>query len=323
MKLLRTLKAIRNSTILRFEGVTDALWYGVVNIESAEVRIGVKIPQSGEVLAEPDFRILTGDGDGDYPVFLLDEEAWLKDPDEMRPGWGVCIPFYRNFADKARETLLQHYEDRLELSSYRLGYLVDQQEQLNCGSAVTYVGDFMVTDHVYVSDSLAHVGGDFAIVDVPLRPGKYCIFLIEGSSRDQSIDAYRESSQDSDDLVVRSLILIHSEKVGATSQREFPKDPLKVQSIYERLRDREVSGKVNPGPRSENAVGRSFWVAVWGLRSRHALSWNIQGLTFPDEYSEPFREYFASAGAVSEQDIDWTIKNRGLDPEVVRSALGR
>lgn len=50
--MLRTLKAIRNSIILRFEGVTDALWYGVVNIESAEVRIGVAIPQPGEIVTQ-------------------------------------------------------------------------------------------------------------------------------------------------------------------------------------------------------------------------------------------------------------------------------
>jgi hypothetical protein len=53
---------------ISFSGLSDALWYGVVSIETVELRIATKIPETNKGTAGPNtFTIQTGDGDGDYP----------------------------------------------------------------------------------------------------------------------------------------------------------------------------------------------------------------------------------------------------------------
>ena len=159
MGFLSRFQVPKGVELFEFKDITDALWYGVVNIETAEVTVSAEIPESDSVApGSDDFRICTGDGDGDYPVFLLDTENWIDDPDPMRPGWGLCIPFYRNFDRVAWDTLVDESEDPPYVNSYTLGYLPDGPVQLIAGRVINYVADIDVDEYLLAFDSNAHRG---------------------------------------------------------------------------------------------------------------------------------------------------------------------
>ncbi len=315
----------KNVDVFVLSKITDALWYGVVNIETAALKVSTGIADNQDIkINVTDLVIPTGDGDGDYPVFALDEENWIDDPDPLRPAWGVCIPFYRSFVGIAEKTLLTEIEDKETLMSYTLGYFPNQQEQLNAGKIVTCIGEIKVTDKLFFSEATAYRGAGHAIVDIPLRAGNYSVYVIEDSVRDKSLDEYLgdaypdEELNDADNYdVIRSLLIVHNSKVGFINKKLYPMNNAKLEEIKSRLESKDVVGKAVDGPSSYNAVGISFWISVWTTRESHAFSWNLQGLTFPKEHRKKFIELYKDSngeGATKEQ-IDWSIYIRGLRKE--------
>jgi hypothetical protein len=309
--------------IINLAELSDALWYGVVNIETAELRLATKIPEIREGTAKSNsFSIQTGDGDGDYPVFALDEAAWTDDPNPQRKAWGVCIPFYRGFDELCNKTLAQESDDGVvNLSSFTLGYFPDQQEQLVSGKRISYVGDLSIDDLLYVFDSSAHRGSGDAFVDIPLHSGTYRIYLIEDTVRDIQMDEYmkegytpEEWSKQFDDYdVVRVLLVVHEEKIGLINKKIYPLNTGILQEISKRLEGKDVVAKVVPGPGSYNAVMKSLWISIWSTRYLHATSWNIQGLTFPPKFAKEF-ESILDGGTDPNQkiDVEWCINRRGI-----------
>ena len=276
---------------ISFSGLTDALWYGVVNIETAELRIATTIPESSKETAGPNtFSIQTGDGDGDYPVFALDEAAWIDDPDPQRKAWGVCIPFFRGFDEYCHKTLVEESDDGgVSLSSFTLGYFPDQQEQLVSGKRISYVGELTVDDLLYVFDGNSQRGSGNAIVDIPLHSGGYRVYLIEDTVRNLQMDEYmqeaytpEEWSEQFDDYdVVRVLLVVHEEKIGLLNKKIYPLNSGIPQEISKRLEGKDVAAKAVPGPGSFNAVMKSLWISIWSTRYLHSTTWYIQVLTFP------------------------------------------
>lgn len=298
--------------VLQFPDVSDARWFGVVNIESGSIKISTEIPISpSEGGTAQEFKIRTGDGDGDYPVFILDESDWLDDPNPMRQGWGVCIPFYEKSTELAERTLIVEDDDSKSVTSYMLGYLPGQEEQLNSGSEVSYIGDIEISDRIYVSDDAAYRGSHHAIVDCPLPQGTYRIYLIEGPARRELTERVGEVYE-----VVRALILIHEDKVGKRNGRAFPRNHGKIAELDQRLRDKDVVGKVVAFPGALNAVTRSFWISRWSQRNLHAYSWILHGLTFDRGHRAAFEHLYREINPSWSEDeelINLCVELRGLN----------
>lgn len=334
MGFLSRFQVPKGVELFEFKDITDALWYGVVNIETAEVTVSAEIPESDSVApGSDDFRICTGDGDGDYPVFLLDTENWIDDPDPMRPGWGLCIPFYRNFDRVAWDTLVDESEDPPYVNSYTLGYLPDGPVQLIAGRVINYVADIDVDEYLLAFDSNAHRGSGDAFVDIPLHPGRYRVYLIEDHAGEgvlsedlKTVSPALVSGDNAFDYdVVRILLVVHEDKVENSMRKAYPRNTARIAEISQRLADKNVVGKLVPGPRSYNAVLRSFWLSLWSTRPLHAISWNMQGLTFPPEFRGVFEDSFPEishlAKRVAGNDLDslfeWCVTVRGLDPHAL------
>ena len=311
---------------ISFSELSDALWYGVVNIETAELRIATKIPETNEEIAGPNtFSIQTGDGDGDYPVFALDEAAWIDDPNPQRKAWGVCIPFFRGFDDYCRKTLVEESEDGVvNLSSFTLGYFPDQQEQLVSGKCISYVANLTVDDLLYVFDSSSKRGSGNFFVDIPLHSGSYRVYLIEDTVRNLQLDEYmkeaytpEEWSEQFDEYdVVRVLLIVHEEKIGLLNKKIYPLNSGIPQEISKRLEGKDVNAKAVAGPGSYNAVMKSLWISIWSTRYLHATSWNIQGLTFPPKFAKEFELILDDAYKASDPnqkiDVEWCVNRRGI-----------
>ena len=311
---------------ISFSELSDALWYGVVNIETAELRIATKIPETNEETAGPNtFSIQTGDGDGDYPVFALDEAAWIDDPNPQRKAWGVCIPFFRGFDDYCRKTLVEESEDGIvNLSSFTLGYFPEQQEQLVSGKCISYVANLTVDDLLYVFDSSSKRGSGNVFVDIPLHSGSYRVYLIEDTVRNLQLDEYmkeaytpEEWSEQFDDYdVVRVLLVVHEDKIGLLNKKIYPLNSGIPQEISKRLEGKDVNAKAVDGPGSYNAVMKSLWISIWSTRYLHATSWNIQGLTFPPKFAKEFELILDDAYKASDPnqkiDVEWCVNRRGI-----------
>jgi hypothetical protein len=311
---------------INFPGLSDALWYGVVNIETAELRIATKIPEVYEATVGPNtFSIQTGDGDGDYPVFALDEAAWIDDPNPQRRAWGICIPFFRGFDEICHNTLVEEsYDGIVNLSSFTLGYFPDQQEQLVSGKRISYVGDLTVDDLLFVFDSSSQRGSGNVFVDIPLHSGSYRVYLIEDTVRNLKMDEYmkeaytpEEWSEQFDDYdVVRVLLIVHEEKIGLLNKKIYPLNSGLLQEISMRLEGKDVATKAVPGPGSYNAVMKNFWISIWSTRYLHATSWNIQGLTFPPKFAQEFESILEDVSKESDPnqkiDVEWCVNRRGI-----------
>lgn len=314
---------------ITFGTVTDAIWQGVVNIETASMKVSTEIPKSRNSTPKSnEFVIESGEGDGDYPVFRLDEKDWADDPNPIRPGWGFCVPFYRKFAELTQQTLLIEDGDHYLLKCFTLGYFPDQQEQLNCGKEITFVSEIQVKDRVFISDSLAARGTGDVFLDVPLHPGKYFIYVIENSVRDIELDQYMkdgdpsgEWAKDYEDYdVVRVVLAIHEEKIGMINKKIYPKNEDKMLEISDRLKEKDVMMKATLGPVAMNAVTTNFWVSIWSGRFSDAFSWNLHGLTFKGEFRKPFIELFkgGNGSSASTEEVQRYIDLRGLEADSVK-----
>jgi hypothetical protein len=304
--------------ILEFPDLTDALPYGIVNIETAQLRLATRIPQTpNEAASMPGFRTPTGTGDGDYCVFALDESSWVEDPNPLRPAWGVLVSFYRSFSTRAPEELLvKESNGMLQISSYRLGYDRNHVEQLNCGRTITLVDKAAVEDVVFLSDAGACKGSGYAFVDVPLHPGTYNVYVIEDSSKDPELaqgyfpDAHLQFGES----VIRSVIAVHESKATGAYAEKYQLDSKKMTELTSAQEDLRVLGKANSGSPAYNAVLESFYISVHSQRFQHATSWCVQGLTFPVEESLTFREMlFDSVTSPRAIDLGWCVRTRGLD----------
>jgi len=309
---------------ITFSGIKAANLHAVVNIETAQIRISPAIPGTPEdIESRSSFTLQSGDGDGDYPVLLLRDKQWMKDPDAARDGWGFIVPFYRGFYGSLITELAVDLDDGERVLAYLcpLGYLPDRREQYVCGSKISYVGDLPVAGTMFVSDAMAYRGSGDAIVDVPLHGGLYRIFLIEDSGRDQRHAEYFQDDEhwqaESDYDVVRSLVLVHEDKVGFLTRKAYPLERDRKAEIEARLADRRVIHKADI-PRAFNAVEASFWISLWGSRWFHAMSWLLQGLLFPDEQKEVFLDILANTGAnldaFTREDFEACERLRGLVP---------
>jgi len=314
---------------ITFGSVTDALWQGVVNIETASMKVSTEIPKSPNSTPKSnEFVIESGDGDGDYPVFRLDEKEWADDPNPLRPGWGFCVPFYRKLTELTQQTLLIEDSEDYLLQSYTLGYFPDQQEQLNYGKEITFVSQLQVKDRVFISDSTAVRGSGDVFIDVPLHPGEYFIYVIENSVRDNELDEYMKDSNPSGEQandyedydVVRIVLAIHNEKIGLINKKIYPKNAGKLLEISDRLKEKNVMTKANLGPAAMNAVTTNFWVSIWSGRFSDAFSWNLHGLTFQGEFRKPFIELFkgGNGSSATTEEVERYIDLRGLEADSVK-----
>lgn len=310
---------------ITFPELSDALWYGVVNIETGEIRIATTIPEREDHSESNSFSVQTGDGDGDYPVFALDEASWIDDPNPLRKAWGVCIPFFRGFDELCRTTLVEESADgAVNLSSFTLGYFPNQQEQLVCGKRISYVGDISVDDILYVFDVSAFRGSGNAFVDVPLHGGKYRIYVIEDTVRNLQMDNYMKDAYTSEEWigqfedydVVRVVLVVHEEKIGLLNKKIYPLKIDTLREITKGLEGKDVAAKAVPGPNSYNAVMKSLWISIWSTRYLHATSWNIHGLTFPTKFAEEFEsileDAFKEVDPNQKIDIEWCLSHRGI-----------
>ena len=317
---------------ISFSDISDALWYGVVNIETADLQLTTEVPETDSSQQSTNsFSIQTGDGDGDYPVFALDDASWIDDPNPLRRAWGVCVPFYRKYDDICHKTLVQETEDgRVNLASFTLGYFPDQQEQLVCGKRISYVGNISVEEFLYVSDKSAKRGSGHAIVDVPLHPGKYFIYLIEDTVRNIELDEYMKGAYSAEEWeaqfedydVVRIILVVHEDKIGFLNKKVFPLSAEVPNEIAERLKNKDIALKAVQGPNSFNAVMKSMWVSIWSTRYLHATSWTIHGLTFPPEFAKDFESILFEAISQTDSnhkiDLDWCIQRRGINKTEIK-----
>lgn len=306
--------------VLTFPSLSDGLLYGVVNIETARIKISKDIPEGNPNMGK-EFSIQTGEGDGDYPVFLFDEKEWFDDESPSRPGWGAFVPFHRNALESTLRDLVGEDERGEFLQSYSpVGYFPDKEFQFVAGRTITYVADIEVDGKLYLSEESAVKGSGHAFVDILLHNGRYLVFVIEDSMRDKEMDDYlkeafpEEKSLDEFD-VISSLVIVHEDKLGKLNKTIYKKNPDRLAEIEERLAGKDVVGKVMTGPNSYNAVYRSFWIAVWSLRYKAAFSWNLQGLTFEKKYRHTFTQAFIDANGQSatQDQLEEAAKSRGIN----------
>jgi hypothetical protein len=215
-------------------------------------------------------------------------------------------------------------EGVVNLSSFTLGYFPDQQEQLVSGKRISYVGDLTVDDLLFVFDSSSQRGSGNVFVDIPLHSGNYRVYLIEDTVRNLQMDEYmkeaytpEEWSEQFDDYdVVRVLLVVHEEKIGLLNKKIYPLSSGISQEISKRLEGKDVAAKAVPGPGAYNAVMKSLWISIWSGRYLHAISWNIQGLTFPPKFAQEFESILDDAFKESDPnqkiDTEWCVNRRGI-----------